>query len=47
MIKRPKSSDSEQDLLQMQADYMRQKQKDANFQPAAKVVKMATQGTSN
>lgn len=44
MIKRPKNTDSEQDLLQMQMDYMKEKEKNANFQPAATVVKVEKNG---
>lgn len=44
MIKRPKNTDSEQDLLQMQLEYMKEKEKNTNFQPAATVVKVAKIG---
>lgn len=44
MIKRPKNTDSEQDLLKMQLEYMKEKERDANFQPAAKVIKMGPPG---
>lgn len=40
MIKRPKNTDSEQDLLKMQMEFMKEKEKNKNFQPAASVVKM-------
>uniref|UniRef100_A0A1Q3FUP8 Putative rna polymerase ii-associated protein 1 n=1 Tax=Culex tarsalis TaxID=7177 RepID=A0A1Q3FUP8_CULTA len=40
MIKRPSSKDSENDILQMQQDFYAEANKDAAFQPAAKVVRM-------
>lgn len=40
MIKRPKSSDTEEDLLQMQKEFLLEKYKNTEFQPAAKVVKL-------
>lgn len=40
MIKRPSSKDTEDDVLKMQEDYLREKDKDPQFQPAAKVVRM-------
>lgn len=39
MIKRPKNTDSEKELLEMQMEYMKEKERNANFQPAAKVVR--------
>lgn len=40
MIKRPKPTDTEDDILQMQNDFHREKTKSASFQPAAKLVKI-------
>lgn len=40
MIKRPSSKDSENDILQMQQDFYAESNRDAAFQPAAKVVRM-------
>lgn len=40
MIKRPSNTDSEQDLLKMQMEFMKEKEKNTNFQPAATVVKI-------
>lgn len=39
MIKRPSPGDTEEDIIQMQADFLREQYKNENFQPAAKVVK--------
>lgn len=39
MIKRPSPDDTEEDIIQMQADFLQEKFKNADFQPAAKVVK--------
>lgn len=39
MIKRPKPTDTEQEILAMQNDFLSEKAKNANFQPAAKLVK--------
>lgn len=41
MIKRPKGSDTEQEVLKMQKEFLMEKTKNANFQPAAKVVKLS------
>ena len=43
MIKRPKNTDSEQDLLKMQMEFLKEKDK-SNFQPAATVVKVKKPG---
>ena len=43
MIKRPKNTDSEQDLLKMQMEFLKEKDK-SNFQPAAAVVKVKKPG---
>lgn len=40
MIKRPKNTDTEDDILQMQKDFLAEKSKNANFEPAAKLVKI-------
>lgn len=40
MIKRPKTTDTEDDILQMQNEFLSEQQKSANFQPAAKLVKV-------
>lgn len=47
MIKRPKNTDSEQDLLQMQMEFMKEKEKNKGFQPAASVVKAPKIGESH
>lgn len=47
MIKRPKNTDSEQDLLQMQMEFMKEKDKNKGFQPAASVVKAPKIGESH
>lgn len=39
MIKRPSPGDTEEDIIQMQADFLQEKYKDRNFEPAAKVVR--------
>lgn len=41
MIKRPKGTDTEQDIFQMQKEFLMEKKKGSNFQPAAKVVKLS------
>lgn len=40
MIKRPKAGDTEKDILQMQNEFLSEKQKNTQFQPAAKLVKV-------
>lgn len=40
MIKRPKATDTEDDILQMQNDFLDDRKKSTNFQPAAKLVKV-------
>lgn len=40
MIKRPSKKDSENDILRMQQDFYAETNRDANFQPAAKVVRV-------
>lgn len=44
MNKRPSSSDTEHDILRMQNDFVLEKHKNTNFQPAAKVVKLNKAG---
>lgn len=40
MIKRPKPTDTEEDILQMQNEFLKDQTKSADFQPAAKLVKV-------
>lgn len=40
MIKRPKATDTEDDILQMQNEFLSDKKKSTSFQPAAKLVKV-------
>lgn len=40
MIKRPKPTDTEDDILQMQNDFLSEQTKRTSFQPAAKLVKI-------
>lgn len=40
MIKRPKATDTEDDILQMQKDFHNEQKKSTAFQPAAKLVKI-------
>lgn len=40
MIKRPKNSDTEDDILRMQNEFLAEKQKNKDFKPAAKLVKV-------
>ncbi|XP_055540548.1 RNA polymerase II-associated protein 1 [Wyeomyia smithii] len=40
MIKRPSSKDSENDILQMQQEFLAESNRNASFQPAAKVVRL-------
>lgn len=40
MNNRPKNTDSEKELEEMQAAYYKEKESNANFQPAAKVVRI-------
>lgn len=40
MIKRPKPTDTEDDILKMQNEFLGEKKKKSNFQPAAKLVKV-------
>lgn len=42
MIKRPAPGDTEQDILMMQSDFLNEQFKDRSFQPAAKVVRVAS-----
>lgn len=42
MIKRPTSGDTEQDILKMQSDFLLEQHKNKSFEPAAKVVKLAS-----
>lgn len=39
MIKRPKPTDTEQEILAMQNEFLSEKTQNASFQPAAKLVK--------
>lgn len=39
MIKRPKPTDTEQEILAMQNEFLSEQSKNASFQPAAKLVK--------
>lgn len=40
MIKRPKPTDTEDDILQMQNDFLKKQSQTADFQPAAKLVQV-------
>lgn len=40
MIKRPKNSDTEEDILRMQNEFLSEKQKNTGFESAAKLVKV-------
>lgn len=40
MIKRPKATDTEDDVLRMQNDFLNEQKKSSAFQPAAKLVKI-------
>lgn len=40
MIKRPKPSDTEEDILEMQRKFLEEKSKNVNLQPAAKLTKI-------
>lgn len=40
MLKRPSNNETEEDLLKMQSDFLKEKEKDPNFQPAAKFVRL-------
>lgn len=40
MIKRPKRNETEEDILRMQQEFLDQKSKNPQIQPAAKVVKI-------
>lgn len=40
MIKRPKPTDTEDDLIEMQRSFLAEQSKNAAFQPAAKLVKV-------
>ncbi|XP_065077576.1 RNA polymerase II-associated protein 1 [Ochlerotatus camptorhynchus] len=44
MIKRPSNKDSENDILRMQQDFYAETNRDAKFQPAAKVVRVRSDG---
>uniref|UniRef100_A0A182LTT9 RNA polymerase II-associated protein 1 N-terminal domain-containing protein n=1 Tax=Anopheles culicifacies TaxID=139723 RepID=A0A182LTT9_9DIPT len=44
MIKRPSKKDSENEILRMQQEFYAEQNRDANFQPAAKVVRMQRDG---
>uniref|UniRef100_A0AAG5CPH3 RNA polymerase II-associated protein 1 C-terminal domain-containing protein n=1 Tax=Anopheles atroparvus TaxID=41427 RepID=A0AAG5CPH3_ANOAO len=47
MIKRPSKKDSENEILRMQQEFYAEQNRDANFQPAAKVVRMQRDGEGN
>lgn len=40
MMKRPKSTDTEDDIIQMQNEFLSEQTKNINFNPAAKLVKV-------
>lgn len=40
MIKRPKLTDTEDDILQMQNEFLAEQTKSSDFHPAAKLVKV-------
>lgn len=40
MIKRPKASDTEDDIIKMQNEFLAEKAKSDTFEPAAKLVKV-------
>lgn len=40
MIKRPKATDTEDDILRMQNEFLTEQKNANNFQPAAKLVKV-------
>lgn len=40
MIKRPKPTDTEQEILDMQKSFLSEQTTNVNFQPAAKLVKL-------
>lgn len=40
MIKRPKPTDTEDDILQMQNEFLKKQSQTADFQPAAKLVQV-------
>ncbi|XP_049285596.1 RNA polymerase II-associated protein 1 isoform X1 [Anopheles funestus] len=44
MIKRPSKKDSENEILRMQQEFYAEQNRDVNFQPAAKVVRMQRDG---
>ncbi|XP_041761157.1 RNA polymerase II-associated protein 1 [Anopheles merus] len=44
MIKRPSKKDSENEILRMQQEFYAEQNRDANFQPAAKVVRVQRDG---
>uniref|UniRef100_A0A182WSC2 RNA polymerase II-associated protein 1 N-terminal domain-containing protein n=1 Tax=Anopheles quadriannulatus TaxID=34691 RepID=A0A182WSC2_ANOQN len=44
MIKRPSKKDSENEILRMQQEFYAEQNRDANFQPAAKVVRVQREG---
>ncbi|XP_053660448.1 RNA polymerase II-associated protein 1 [Anopheles marshallii] len=44
MIKRPSKKDSENEILRMQQEFYAEQNRDTNFQPAAKVVRMQRDG---
>lgn len=40
MLKRPNKTDTEEDVMKMQSDFIEEKEKDPNFKPAAKFVRL-------
>ncbi|XP_052863796.1 RNA polymerase II-associated protein 1 [Anopheles cruzii] len=47
MIKRPSKKDSENEILRMQQEFYAEQNRDVNFQPAAKVVRMQRDGNTS
>lgn len=47
MIKRPSKEDSEREVLRMQREYLAEKRKNKELQPAAKVVRLNKDGTES
>lgn len=47
MIKRPKPTDTEDDILKMQNEFFKDQTKSGSFQPAAKLVKVEPSKWSN
>ncbi|XP_059621137.1 RNA polymerase II-associated protein 1 [Phlebotomus argentipes] len=47
MLKRPKPSDSEKDILQFQNEYLSEKRQNASFQPSAKCVRVGESSSTS